>query len=166
MAITGRKTNEVERQLRLTEIYRQTILGIPDQDIRTHKKVDVSPAQYQRDIKAIRNRIVTEEVNKRREYFLQDMHVAVDRLLQDKRLNFRIIQAENTPVEVRQRAIEFDASLNTTILKIKYEGSLFLRGIDYRAGENLRHLQQQADSIRSAQLEHVNKREPSDAIFQ
>ena len=39
------------------------------------------------------------------------MHLAVDRLLQDKRLNFRIIQAENTPVEVRQRAIEFDSIL-------------------------------------------------------
>jgi hypothetical protein len=164
MATIGRKTNEIERELRLTEIYRQTILGIPDQDIRKNPKVNVSYAQYQRDIKAIKNRVVTQEVNKRREMFLYDMHIAIDQLLQDKRYNFKIITDEKSPPELRQHAIEFDASLNTTILKIKYEGSLFLRGIDYRAGENIRHLQQQADSIRSAQLEH--KPEPTDAIFQ
>jgi hypothetical protein len=159
----GRRTNFLQREKRLTEIYRLVTLGMPSEDIRNSKDIDVSEPQYKRDIKAIRHRIVTEEINKRREAFLYDKHICIDQLLHDKRMNLRIIQDQNTPVETRQKAIEFDASLNTTILKIQYEGSLYLRAIDNR-NENTRYLQQQAASVRQAQLER--RPESTEAVFE
>ena len=75
----------------------------------------------------LRDNIISDQVAKRQEYFLLDIDLTGKRLLADKRQLQAIITNRNTSVRDKLDAINSDIALNITLMKLEYEGSLFVK---------------------------------------
>jgi hypothetical protein len=60
---------------------------------------------------------------------LVDLDETVEGLKQARRINGNIMRNQSIDPSLRLKAIELDVVLLTTILKIKYEGKAFIRGL-------------------------------------
>ena len=58
-----------------------------------------------------------------------DLDETVEGLKQARRINGNIMRNQSIDPSLRLKAIELDVVLLTTILKIKYEGKAFIRGL-------------------------------------
>jgi membrane-associated HD superfamily phosphohydrolase len=67
----------------LNEIYRLLLDGVSPQEIKSSR--NISDRNYTKYMQKLRDRIVNDQLPKRQEYFLQDFHIARERLLADKR---------------------------------------------------------------------------------
>jgi tRNA A22 N-methylase len=74
----------------------------------------------------LRDRLVSNQLAKREEYFLQDLQIARERLLADKRQFQEIISNTKTSAKAKLDAINADIQLNIHLLKMEYEGSQFI----------------------------------------
>jgi hypothetical protein len=75
----------------------------------------------------LRDNIISDQVAKRQEYFLLDIDLTGKRLLADKRQLQAIITNRNTSVRDKLDAINSNIALNITLMKLEYEGSLFVK---------------------------------------
>ncbi|MGB7955750.1 MAG: hypothetical protein WCF23_17390 [Candidatus Nitrosopolaris sp.] len=75
----------------------------------------------------LRDKIISGQLAKRQEYFLQDIDKARERFLSDKRQLQAIITNSNASIKDKLDAINSDIQLNITLMKLEYEGSLFVR---------------------------------------
>jgi hypothetical protein len=75
----------------------------------------------------LRDTIISDQVAKRQEYFLLDIDLTGKRLLADKRQLQAIITNRNTSVRDKLDAINSNIALNITLMKLEYEGSLFVK---------------------------------------
>jgi hypothetical protein len=73
----------------------------------------------------LRDNIISNQLAKRQEYFLLDIDITRERLLDDKRQLQAIITNPNTSVKDKLDAIKSDLQLNITLMRLEYEGSLF-----------------------------------------
>jgi hypothetical protein len=108
----------------INEIYRLLLEGISQQEIKSSR--NISDRNYTKYMKKLRDHIINNQLSKRREYFLQDIDIARERLLADKRHLQAIITNPDASVKDRLDAINSDIQLNITLMKLEYEGSLFL----------------------------------------
>jgi tRNA A22 N-methylase len=74
----------------------------------------------------LRDRLVVSQLAKREEHFLQDLQIARERLLADKRQLQEIISNTKTSAKAKLDAINADIQLNVYLLKMEYEGSQFI----------------------------------------
>jgi hypothetical protein len=58
---------------------------------------------------------------------MQDIEIAKERLLADKRHLQAIITNPKTSVKARLDAIKTDIQLNSTLLRLQYEGAMFIK---------------------------------------
>ena len=65
-------------------------------------------------------------LSKRQEYFLLDIDITRERLLADKRHLQAIITNSDASVKDKLDAINSDIQLNITLMRLEYEGSLFI----------------------------------------
>jgi hypothetical protein len=75
----------------------------------------------------LRDNIISDQLSKREEYILQDLHIKRERLLADKRHLQAIITNSNPSVKDKLDAINSDIQLNITLLRLEDEGSLFVK---------------------------------------
>jgi hypothetical protein len=75
----------------------------------------------------LRDDIISDQLSKRQEYFLQDIDIARERFLADKRQLQEIIDNPNASVKDKLDAFNSDIALNITLMRLEYEGSLFLK---------------------------------------
>ena len=74
----------------------------------------------------LRDHLINNQLAKRQEYFLLDIDITRERLLADKRQLQAIITNSNASVKDKLVAINSDIILNITLMKLEYEGSLFI----------------------------------------
>jgi hypothetical protein len=67
----------------LNEIYRLLVDGVSPQKIKRTR--NISDRNYTKYMQKLRDRLVASQLAKREEYFLQDLQIARERLLADKR---------------------------------------------------------------------------------
>ena len=89
----------------------------------------------------MRDRLVGSQLAKREEYFLQDLQIARERLLADKRQLLEIISNTKTSAKAKLDAINVDIQLNIHLLKMEYEGGQFI--------ENYRQKQKRLPTYKS-----------------
>ena len=77
-----RRTN-IERQKTLTKIQELINAGYPEQAIL--EEVQLSKTHYDRYVRKLRTDILKTQLERRAEYFAQDVHIAKERLLLNKR---------------------------------------------------------------------------------
>ena len=99
--------------------------GISQDEIKRSR--NISDRNYTKYMQKLHERIINEQLAKRQEYFLQDIDIARERLLADKRHLQAIITNPDTTVKDKLDAINSDIALNTTLMKLEYEGSLFIQ---------------------------------------
>jgi DNA-binding CsgD family transcriptional regulator len=109
----------------LNEVYRLMIAGMTSRDIMQQLKLN--DRTFRRYVRKIRDRNVTDQLAKRREYFLYDVKLAKDRLLMAKRYNLRTINSEDSSYTEKTEALKLDAAITMTLLKLDYEDTVFLR---------------------------------------
>jgi DNA-binding CsgD family transcriptional regulator len=137
----------------LNEVYRLMIAGMTNRDIKHQLKLN--DRTFRRYVKTIRDRNIADQLAKRQEYFLDDVKLAKDRLLMAKRYNLGIINNEETEPSDRIEALKLDAALTMTLLKLDYEGTIFLRALNNDNGNSIetpRLIQRQRDIIRSEDI--------------
>jgi hypothetical protein len=81
----------------INEIYRLLLDGVSPQEIKTSR--DISDRNYNKYMQKLRDHIVSDQLAKRQEYFLQDIDIARERLLADKRQLQAIITNPNASVK-------------------------------------------------------------------
>ena len=132
----GDKASKIQREMRMTEIHRLQVKGLTDEEIlaslnhiekgQTHPRFPISRLQYYRDLQSLRNDIIKKQLAECDELFLVDLNETVEGLKEARR---NIIHSPSTDPSLRLRAIELEVVLLTTILKIKYEGKAFIKGL-------------------------------------
>ena len=105
----------------LSEIYHLLQDGMGPQEIKRY----ITDRDYTGYRQTLR-----EQQSKQQEYFLEDLVIAKERLLADMRRLREIITNPNTSTTVKLRAVKADFHLNIALLKLEYEGILFVE--DYR----------------------------------
>ena len=71
---------------------------------------------FRRYVKKILNYLlVTDQLAKRQEYFLDDVKLAKDRLLMAKRYNLAIVNNDKTEAKEKIEALKLDAALTMTL---------------------------------------------------
>ena len=118
-----RKT-KVMLEHELNEIYRLLVDGVSPQEIKRTR--NISDRNYTKYMQKLRDRLVSSQLAKREEYFLQDLQIARERLLADKRQLKEIIANTKTSAKAKLDAINADIQLNGYLLKLEYEGSQFI----------------------------------------
>jgi hypothetical protein len=108
----------------LNEIYRLLLEGISQQEIKSSRTI--SDRNYTKYMQKLRDNIISNQLAKRHEYFLLDIEITRERLLADKRQLQAIITNPNASVKDKLDAINSDIALNITLMKLEYEGSLFI----------------------------------------
>ena len=109
----------------LNKVYRLVMIaGMTNRDIVQQLKLN--DRTFRRYVKKIRDRNVTDQLAKRQEYFLYDVKLAKDRFLMAKRLNLRTINSSDASYTEKTEAIKLDAAITMTLLKLDYEGTVFL----------------------------------------
>src|SRR5713101_718123 len=119
-----RKT-KVMLEHELNEIYRLLLDGVSQQEIKTSR--NISDRNFTKYMQKLRDRIVGDQLAKRRDYFLLDLEIAKERFLADKRHLQEIITNPKTPVKAKLVAIRADIELNTVLLRLEYEGAMFIK---------------------------------------
>jgi len=109
----------------LNEIYHLLLDGVNSQEIKRSRKI--SDRNYTKYIQKLRDRILNDQLAKRQEYFVQDIEIARERFLADKRHLQTIITNPKTSDKAKLDAIKADIELNMILVKLEYEGSLFLQ---------------------------------------
>ena len=109
----------------LNEIYHLLLEGFSPQEIKRSR--NISDRNYTKYMDKLHKRIINEQLAKRQEYFLQDIDIARERLLADKRHLQAIITNPNASVKDKLEAINSDIALNITLMRLEYEGSLFVQ---------------------------------------
>ncbi|MDP9288682.1 MAG: hypothetical protein M3P08_10860 [Thermoproteota archaeon] len=89
----------------------------------------------------LRDRLVSNQLAKQEEYFLQDIQIARERLLANKRQLQEIISNTKTSDKAKLDAINADIQLNIYLLKLEYEGGQFM--------ENYRQKQERLPTYRN-----------------
>jgi hypothetical protein len=117
-----RKTKAMLEQ-ELNEIYHLLLDGVSPQEIKTSR--NISDRNYTKYMQKLRDNIISNQLAKRQEYFLLDIDITRERLLDDKRQLQAIITNPNTSVKDKLDAIKSDLQLNITLMRLEYEGSLF-----------------------------------------
>ena len=135
----------------LNEVYRLMIAGMTSRDIMQQLKLN--DRTFRRYVRKIRDRNVTDQLAKRQEYFLYDVKLAKDRLLMAKRFNLRTINSEDSSYTEKTEALKLDATITMTLLKLDYEGTVFLRLLNNNNNGNdnieiARLIQRRRDIIR------------------
>jgi len=105
----------------LSEIYHLLHDGIDSQEIKRYI-ADRDYTGYRQHLRDLQS--------KPQEYFLVDLAIAKERLLADMRQLQAILTNPNTSTTVKLRAAKADFHLNIALLKLEYEGILFVE--DYR----------------------------------
>jgi hypothetical protein len=134
----------------LTEIYRLMIAGMTNHDIM--HQLNLNGRTFRRYVKTIRDRIIADQLAKRQEYFLDDIKTAKERLLMAKRYNLRTINSEDASYAEKTEALKLDAAITMTLLKLEYEGTVYLRVLNLDVGNRIetpKLIQRQRDIIRS-----------------
>jgi hypothetical protein len=132
------------------------IAGITKRDIIQQLKLN--DRTFRRYVRKIRDRNITDQLAKRQEYFLDDVKLAKDRLLMAKRFNLRTINSEDASYTEKTEALKLDAAITMTLLKLDYEGTVFLRLLNNNNNngndniETARLIQRQRDIIRSEDI--------------
>src|SRR6188472_1981934 len=109
----------------LNKVYRLVMIaGMTNRDIVQQLKLN--DRTFRRYVRKIRDRNVTDQLAKRQEYFLYDVKLAKDRLLMAKRYNLRTINSEDSSYTEKTEALKLDAAITMTLLKLDYEGTVFL----------------------------------------
>jgi hypothetical protein len=119
-----RKT-KVMLEHELNEIYRLLLDGVSHQQIKTSR--NISDRNYTKYMQKLRDRVAGDQLTKRREYFIVDLEIAKERFLTDKRHLQEIITNPKTPVKAKLVAIRTDMELNTALLRLEYEGAMFIK---------------------------------------
>jgi hypothetical protein len=119
----SRKTKAMLEQ-ELNEIYRLLLDGITSEEIKRSR--NISDRNYTKYMQKLRDNTISDQLAKRQEYFLLDIDTARERLLADKRQLQAIINNPNAAVKDKLDAINSDIQLNITLMKLEYEGSLFI----------------------------------------
>ena len=109
----------------LNEIYRLLLDGMTSEEIKG--SLNISDRNYTKYMQKLRDNIVNDQLAKRQEYFLQDIDITRERLLADKRHLQAIITNPEASVKDKLAAINSDIQLNITLLKLEYEGRLFVK---------------------------------------
>ncbi len=109
----------------LNEIYRLLLDGIVPEEIKRGR--NISDRNYTKYMQKLRDQIITNQLAKRQEYFLQDIDVTRERLLADKRQLQAIITNPDASDKDKLDAINSDIQLNITLMRLEYEGSLFVK---------------------------------------
>ncbi|HEU4447813.1 MAG TPA: hypothetical protein VFR94_24280 [Nitrososphaeraceae archaeon] len=151
----GDKSSKMQREMRKTEIYRLQAQGLTDEEIlaslnrveegQEHPHFPISRRQYYRDLQSLRNDIIKRQLAERDELFLVDLDETVEGLKEARRLNGDIMRNPSIDPSTRLKAIELDAFLLTTILKIKYEGKAFIKGLGTLVEKSKRLQQKQKE---------------------
>jgi hypothetical protein len=102
----------------LNEIYRLLL------EVKSSRTI--SDRNYTKYMQKLRDNIISNQLAKRQEYFLLDIEITRERLLSDKRQLQAIITNPNASVKDKLDAINSDIALNITLMKLEYEGSLFI----------------------------------------
>jgi hypothetical protein len=119
----SRKT-KVMLERELNEIYHLLLDGITPGEIK--KSRNISDRNYTKYMQKLRDNIISNQLAKRHEYFLLDIDITRERLLADKRHLHAIITNSNVLVKDKLDAINSDIQLNITLMRLEYEGSLFI----------------------------------------
>jgi hypothetical protein len=109
----------------INEIYRLLLEGISQQEIK--RSCNISNRNFTKYMQKLRDYIISDQLAKRQEYFLLDIDITRERLLADKRYLHTIITNPNASVKDKLDAINSDIQLNVTLMKLEYEGSLFIK---------------------------------------
>ena len=109
----------------LNEIYRLLLNGTRPQEIKSSR--NISDRNYTKYMQKLRDQIINNQLAKRQEYFLLDIDLTRERFLADKRQLQAIITNPNASVKDRIDAINSDIQLNITLMRLEYEGSLFVK---------------------------------------
>lgn len=109
----------------LNEIYRLLLDGITAEEIKRSR--NISDRNYTKYMQKLRENIISDQLAKRQEYFLLDIDITRERLLDDKRQLQSIITNPDASVKDKLDAINSDIALNITLMKLEYEGSLFVK---------------------------------------
>ncbi|MDQ6862324.1 MAG: hypothetical protein M3044_00725 [Thermoproteota archaeon] len=129
----------------LNEIYRLLLDGVSPEDIKRSR--NISDRNYTKYMQKLRDNILRHQLSKRHEYFLQDIDIARERLLGDKRQLQAIITNSNASIKDKLDAINSDIQLNITLMKLEYEGSLFVKNQLRGRQADLVRCKQQNESI-------------------
>jgi hypothetical protein len=108
----------------INEIYRLLLDGVSPQEIKRSR--NISDRNYTMYMQKLRDNIISNQLAKRQEYFLLDIDIARERLLADKRQLQAIITNPNTSVKDKLDAINSVIQLNIMLMRLEYEGSLFI----------------------------------------
>jgi hypothetical protein len=109
----------------LNEIYRLLLEGTSQQEIKSSR--NISDRNYTKYMQKLRDHIISDQLAKRQEYFLLDIDITRERLLADKRQLQAIINNPNASIKDKIDATNSDIQLNITLMKLEYEGSLFVK---------------------------------------
>jgi hypothetical protein len=119
-----RKTKAMLEQ-ELNEIYQLLLEGITPEEIKRSR--NISDRNYTKYMQKLRDNIISDQLAKRQEYFLLDIDITRERLLADKRQLQAIITNPNASVKDKLDAINSDIQLNIILMRLQYEGSLFVK---------------------------------------
>jgi chaperonin GroEL (HSP60 family) len=120
----------------LNEIYRLLLDGVSPQEIKRSR--NISDRNYTKYVQKLRDNIISDQLSKRQQYFLLDIDIARERLLADKRQLQSIITNPDASVKDKLDAINSDIALNITLMRLEYEGSLFVK--NQLSGRHKQHI--------------------------
>ena len=133
----GDKASKIQREMRKVEIHRLQSQGLMDEEIlaslnhieegQTQPRFPISRRQYY--LHSLRQDIIKKQLAERDELFLVDLDETVEGLKEARRINGTIMRNPSIAPSTRLKAIELNIVLLTTILKIKYEGKAFTKGL-------------------------------------
>lgn len=125
-----KRANEALKEQRLDRIYNLILLGASDENIA--KTLEMSIGQYRRYVATLRNRNIKGQLSRRKEYFAHDLNICRDRLLFLMRQTLGVVNDQLATNKDKLEAIQLASSLSMTLLRVEYEGSLYLRSLDNR----------------------------------
>jgi hypothetical protein len=134
------RRSNAQLQVELNEIYNLIVKGAPHREIMNLR--NIKERNFRKYLDKLHNSIVSEALGRRQEYFIEDIAITKDRLLYDKRNLLRIITAVDATHKEKLDAINSDIQLNITLMKLEYEGSMYLHGLNARQQQQ----QQEANS--------------------
>ena len=108
----------------LNEIYRLLLGGVTSEEIKRSR--NISDRNYTKYMQKLRDNIISDQLAKRQEYFLLDIDLTRERLLADKRQLQAIINNPSASIKDKLDAINSDIQLNIMLMRLEYEGSLFI----------------------------------------
>src|SRR5262245_48281087 len=120
-----KRANDALKDQRLDRIYSMIVTGASDDFIA--KELGLSIRNYRRYVKILQIRNVQAQLEKRQEYLAMDLAVTKERLMFDKRQVLRIITDPATIAADKLTAISKDVDINLLLMKLEYEGSLYMR---------------------------------------